>query len=160
MDRNLTEEPLAKISGSTASVAILHSLDAPSSPFFSSQKLALTVAHVGYVFSAGSLECDTELKAGYSDTRVLLCSTDRGRVLPMTEVHRAEGRVESTRLRRMMGTGLITDSFGDARHAPLSLDDLFLIRIFIVDGWVYSRIPEGKDNSLIILCNSSSRKPR
>lgn len=96
VDRNLTEEPLAKISGSTASVAILHSLDAPSSPFFSSQKLALTVAHVG-------------------DTRVLLCSTDRGRVLPMTEVHRAEGRVESTRLRRMMGTGLITDSFGDAR---------------------------------------------
>jgi len=33
----------------------------------------------------------------------------------MTENHRAEGRVESVRLRRMMGTGVIADSFGDSR---------------------------------------------
>jgi len=33
----------------------------------------------------------------------------------MTENHRAESRIESNRLRRMMGSGLITDSFGDAR---------------------------------------------
>ncbi|KAI0320371.1 phosphatase 2C-like domain-containing protein [Amylostereum chailletii] len=96
IDRNLSEEPAAKLSGSTASVAILHSLDTPSAPFFSARKLALTVAHAG-------------------DTRVLLCSKDRGQVHAVTENHRAEARVESTRLRRMMGTGLITDSFGDAR---------------------------------------------
>ncbi|KAI0034260.1 phosphatase 2C-like domain-containing protein [Vararia minispora EC-137] len=96
VDRNLSGEPAAKESGSTASIAILHSLDAPFTPFYSSQRLALTVAHVG-------------------DTRVLLCYADHGRVLAMTENHRAEERAESIRLRRMMGTGLMTDSFGDAR---------------------------------------------
>ncbi|KAI0067790.1 protein serine/threonine phosphatase 2C [Artomyces pyxidatus] len=96
VDRHLETEPAAKVCGSTASVAILHSLDAPSTPFFASQKLALTVAHVG-------------------DTRIFLCATDHGRVFQMTENHRAEARGESIRLRRMMGTGLITDSFGDAR---------------------------------------------
>ncbi|KAF8269312.1 phosphatase 2C-like domain-containing protein [Lactarius quietus] len=59
-------------------------------------KIALTVVHVG-------------------DTRVLLCSTHDGLAHAMTENHRAEGRVESIRLRRMMGTGVITDAFGDAR---------------------------------------------
>ncbi|KAH9004329.1 protein serine/threonine phosphatase 2C, partial [Lactarius hatsudake] len=96
VDRHLEAEAAAKVCGSTASVAILHSLDAPSTPFFSAQKIALTVVHVG-------------------DTRVLLCSTHGGLARAMTENHRAEGRVESTRLRRMMGTGVITDSFGDAR---------------------------------------------
>lgn len=96
VDRNLEAEAAAKVCGSTASVAILHSLDAPSTPFFSAEKIALTVVHVG-------------------DTRVLLCSTQDGSAHAMTENHRAEGRVESTRLRRMMGTGVITDSFGDAR---------------------------------------------
>ena len=33
----------------------------------------------------------------------------------MTENHRVEGRMESIRLRRMMGTGVIADSFGDVR---------------------------------------------
>lgn len=33
----------------------------------------------------------------------------------MTENHRVEGRMESVRLRRMMGTGVIADSFGDVR---------------------------------------------
>jgi len=96
VDRNLSGEPAAKNSGSTASMAILHSLDAPFTPFYAAQKLALTVAHVG-------------------DTRVLLCATERGRAYSMTENHRAESRIESNRLRRMMGSGLITDSFGDAR---------------------------------------------
>ncbi|KAF7339564.1 Protein phosphatase 2C 4 [Mycena sanguinolenta] len=58
-------------------------------------KLALTVAHCG-------------------DTRVLLCSTD-GKVHPMTENHHADARVEAIRLRRMMGSSLITDSFGESR---------------------------------------------
>ncbi|KAA1468275.1 protein serine/threonine phosphatase 2C [Dentipellis sp. KUC8613] len=96
VDRNLSSEPAARTCGATASVALLHSLDSPSTPFFASQRIALTIAHVG-------------------DTRILLCATDRGRVLAMTENHRAEARIESQRLRRMMGTGLITDSFGDAR---------------------------------------------
>jgi hypothetical protein len=51
VDRNLSEEPEAKQSGSTASVAIMHSLDTPFTPFYSSQKLAMTVVHVGYVLA-------------------------------------------------------------------------------------------------------------
>ncbi|KAI0051888.1 protein serine/threonine phosphatase 2C [Auriscalpium vulgare] len=96
VDRHLESEPVAKSSGCTASVAIMHSLDIPTEPFFASEKLALTVAHVG-------------------DTRILLCAVDHGRVHPMTENHRAEGRTESIRLRSMMGTGLMADSFGDTR---------------------------------------------
>lgn len=43
-DRLLHE---AKTCGATASVALLHSLDIPATPFFAAQKVALTVAHVG-----------------------------------------------------------------------------------------------------------------
>jgi hypothetical protein len=50
VDRNLEAEAAAKVCGSTASIAILHSLDSPSTPFFSAQRIALTVAHVGYAF--------------------------------------------------------------------------------------------------------------
>ncbi|KIJ68572.1 hypothetical protein HYDPIDRAFT_146853 [Hydnomerulius pinastri MD-312] len=96
VDRNLSIESEAKMCGATASVAILHSLDIPDRPFFSSQKLALTVAHVG-------------------DARVLLCTTKGGAVHPMTENHHPDSRVEATRLRRMMGSALITDSFGESR---------------------------------------------
>ncbi|KAF7306816.1 PPM-type phosphatase domain-containing protein [Mycena indigotica] len=96
VDRHLSADGSAQSCGATASVAILHPLDSPPAPFFSSQKLALTVAHCG-------------------DTRVLLCSTDGGKVFPMTETHHADARVESIRLRRMMGSSLITDSFGESR---------------------------------------------
>ncbi|KAF9229161.1 protein serine/threonine phosphatase 2C [Gyrodon lividus] len=96
VDRLLSIESEAKMCGATASVAILHSLDIPACPFFSSQKLALTVAHCG-------------------DARVLLCSTNGGFVYPMTENHYPDSRVEATRLRRMMGSALITDSFGESR---------------------------------------------
>jgi len=96
VDRLLSIESEAKMCGATASVAILHSLDIPARPFFSSQKLALTVAHCG-------------------DARVLLCSTNGGFVHPMTENHHPDTRVEATRLRRMMGSALITDSFGESR---------------------------------------------
>ncbi|KAJ7071141.1 phosphatase 2C-like domain-containing protein [Mycena amicta] len=96
VDRHLSADGSAQSCGATASVAILHPLDSPASPFFSSRKLALTVAHCG-------------------DTRVLLCSTDGGKVFPMTENHHADARVESIRLRRMMGSSLITDSFGESR---------------------------------------------
>ena len=50
----------------------------------------------------------------FRDTRVLLTSTDGGKVVPMTETHHAEARVESVRLRRMVGA-LTTDSFGEVR---------------------------------------------
>ncbi|KAJ7932515.1 phosphatase 2C-like domain-containing protein [Mycena leptocephala] len=79
VDRNLSADSGAQSCGATASVAILHSLDSPATPFFSSQKLSLT------------------------DTR------------PMTENHHADARVEAIRLRRMMGSSLITDSFGESR---------------------------------------------
>ncbi|KAJ7275160.1 phosphatase 2C-like domain-containing protein [Mycena haematopus] len=90
VDRHLSADSMAQSCGATASVTILHSLDSPATPFFSSEKLALT------------------------DTRVLLCSTD-GKVCPMTENHHADARVEAIRLRRMMGSSLITDSFGESR---------------------------------------------
>ncbi|KAI9461807.1 phosphatase 2C-like domain-containing protein [Boletus coccyginus] len=96
VDRLLSIESEAKMCGATASVAILHSLDHPTRPFFSSEKLALTVAHCG-------------------DARVLLCSRRGGYVHPMTENHHPDSRVEAIRLRRMMGSALITDSFGESR---------------------------------------------
>ncbi|KAJ7225633.1 protein serine/threonine phosphatase 2C [Mycena pura] len=91
VDRHLSADSMAQSCGATASVAILHPLDSPATPFFSAQRLALT------------------------DTRVLLCSTDGGKVSPMTENHHADARVEAIRLRRFMGSSLITDSFGEAR---------------------------------------------
>ncbi|KAJ3885428.1 phosphatase 2C-like domain-containing protein [Lentinula edodes] len=96
VDRQLSTDNMSQTCGATASVAILQSLDAPATPFFSANRLALTVAHCG-------------------DTRVLLCSTDGGRVFPMTENHHADARGESIRLRRMMGSSLITDSYGESR---------------------------------------------
>ncbi|KAJ7125697.1 phosphatase 2C-like domain-containing protein [Mycena crocata] len=97
VDRNLSADEVAQSCGATASVAILHSLDSPATAFFSSQKLALTCV----------------------DTRVLLCSTDGGKVFPMTENHHADARVEAIRLRRMMGSSLITDSYGESRQVFL-----------------------------------------
>ncbi|KAI7954760.1 hypothetical protein MJO28_005160 [Puccinia striiformis f. sp. tritici] len=64
-------------------------------PYFQSTRLSLVVAHVG-------------------DTVALLCSADDGKVSVLTENHHPDSRVESDRLRRI-GTGLITDSFGESR---------------------------------------------
>jgi protein phosphatase PTC6 len=50
-----------------------------------------------------------------SDARVLLCGTNDGVVHPMTENHHPDTLIEATRLRRMMGSSLITDSFGESR---------------------------------------------
>jgi len=96
VDRNLSADDAAQSCGATASVAILHSLDSPATPFFSAKKLVLTVAHCG-------------------DTRVLLCATKNGQAFPMTETHHADSHIESIRLRRMMGSSVITDSFGESR---------------------------------------------
>ncbi|CAE6480818.1 unnamed protein product [Rhizoctonia solani] len=94
-DKRISEIPESEKCGATSSVVLLHSLEVPASPFFSSQLLSLTVAHCG-------------------DTRVLLCATEGGSVLPLTENHHADARGEAARLRRL-GAGLVTDSFGEAR---------------------------------------------
>ncbi|KAG2154725.1 phosphatase 2C-like domain-containing protein [Suillus clintonianus] len=94
VDRLLSIESEARTCGATASVAILHSLD--TRPFFSSTKLVLTVAHAG-------------------DARVLLCGTNDCLAHPMTENHHPDTLMEAARLRRMMGSSLITDSFGESR---------------------------------------------
>ncbi|WWC62777.1 uncharacterized protein I303_105374 [Kwoniella dejecticola CBS 10117] len=82
--------------GSTASVVLLHSLDSPGQPYWSAKKLSLTVAHCG-------------------DTRALLCHQPTGEVIPLTEKHHAEARVEASRLRRMGAELLVSDSFGESR---------------------------------------------
>jgi hypothetical protein len=61
-----------------------------------------------------------------SDTRVLLCSTNGGKAFPMTENHHADTHLEATRLRRMMGSSLITDSFGESRYVLILLQSLSL----------------------------------
>ncbi|TRM66440.1 phosphatase 2C-like domain-containing protein [Schizophyllum amplum] len=71
------------------------SLDAPATPFFAADKLAVTVAHVG-------------------DTRVLLCSAKDGTPVALTENHRPDSPAESARLRKRMAS-VITDSYGEAR---------------------------------------------
>jgi len=94
----LTTIPISSRCGSTASIAFLHSLDFPSAPFFQARRLSITIAHCG-------------------DTRILLCQTLDGTVLPLTEKHHAEARVEAARLRRFgMGAGgSIVDAFGESR---------------------------------------------
>lgn len=82
--------------GSTASIALLHSLDSPSQPYWAAKKLALTIAHCG-------------------DTRVLLCNRSTGLVTPLTEKHHAESRIEASRLRRMGAGLLVSDSYGESR---------------------------------------------
>lgn len=54
MDKNLSIDDSAECCGATSSVAIFHSLDAPSTTFFSADKLSLTVAHCGWVNSFNS----------------------------------------------------------------------------------------------------------
>ena len=70
------------------------------------------------------------------DTRVILTSTDEGRVKPLTENHHADARVESIRLRRMMG-GLTTDSFGEVRCVSTASCELHPRADHgAADGWV------------------------
>lgn len=48
------------------------------------------------------------------DTSVVICGSD-GTVIQMTTKHHAGTPAESTRLRRVMGSTLVTDSFGEER---------------------------------------------
>ncbi|KAA1074483.1 hypothetical protein PGT21_007332 [Puccinia graminis f. sp. tritici] len=69
-------------------------------PHFSSPLLSLVVAHLG-------------------NTSALLCLAMDGKVLPLTKYHHPDSRVKSNRLSRI-GTGLITDSFGESRWGTSS----------------------------------------
>ncbi|GAA5935667.1 PP2C family serine/threonine-protein phosphatase [Sporobolomyces koalae] len=85
-------------SGSTATIALLHSLDLPHSfPYYAAGLISLTVSHLG-------------------DTTCLLASSAQGRARRLTEPHHGDSRVEGERL-RTSGTGIITDSFGESRWA-------------------------------------------
>ncbi|UZJ51457.1 hypothetical protein CBS101457_000777 [Exobasidium rhododendri] len=95
MDRRIQSSKSLDVGGSTASVALLHSLDLPAQPWYSSQFLSVTSIHIG-------------------DTRMLLCPIADGRAIPLTNYHHPDDRAEAERLRKV-GAGLITDSFGEAR---------------------------------------------
>jgi hypothetical protein len=100
----------------------------------------------------------TEDSGHPSDTRILLCSSYSGTAHAMTENHRAGGRIESVRLRRMMGTGVIADSFGDARcvqsvfHGTPEVDQL-------EGGWVPSKILGGGYNPRFVPNSTSAHWP-
>ncbi|KAH8102513.1 phosphatase 2C-like domain-containing protein [Cristinia sonorae] len=136
VDKTLHLESSAQECGATASVVLLQSIDDPAIPFFASKRLSLTVAHVG-------------------DTRVLLTATHDGKVIPMTEHHHPDARSEAIRLRRMMGSGLITDSFGEVRwmgalantrslgdlkYKPLGVTPEPEVRTMLLEGQSYSHI--------------------
>jgi hypothetical protein len=85
-----------------------------------------------------------KLIAGHrSDTRILLCPSHSGTACAMTENHRAEGRIESVRLRRMMGTGAIADSFGDVRCVQ---------SVFVKDVMLNSRKVDGRPRKYTEVC--------
>jgi len=138
VDRILSADDTAQSCGATASVAILHSLDSPATPFFSAKKLVLTVAHCG-------------------DTRVLLCATRNGQVFPMTETHHADSHVESIRLRRMMGSSIITDSYGESRWMGVlantrCLGDLRYKKFGVTaEPEVRTKVLEGADWAFLVL---------
>ncbi|PPQ67057.1 hypothetical protein CVT25_005658 [Psilocybe cyanescens] len=138
VDKNLSADNAGQACGATASVALLQSLDAPATPFFSAERLALTVAHCG-------------------DTRVLLCSTRNGEVFPMTENHHADAHIESIRLRRMMGSSLITDSYGESRWMGAlantrCLGDLRYKKFGITpEPEVRSKLLDGKEWAFLVL---------
>ncbi|PWN42012.1 protein serine/threonine phosphatase 2C [Ceraceosorus guamensis] len=93
-DKEIQQSEQLNVGGSTASVALLHSLDVPATPWYSSRLLSITTAQIG-------------------DTRLLLCGSD-GRAIPLTNYHHPDDRGEADRLRKV-GAGMITDSFGEAR---------------------------------------------
>ncbi|EIW67659.1 hypothetical protein TREMEDRAFT_64254 [Tremella mesenterica DSM 1558] len=96
-DRDILERVNnAERCGSTGTVALLHSLDSPGQPYWSSKRLNMIIGHCG-------------------DTKALLCHRPTGQVHTLTERHHAEARVEAARLRRMGADRLVADSFGETR---------------------------------------------
>lgn len=95
LDRQIQQNEEYVGAGSTASVLLVHGLDQPNTPWYSSAYLSLTVLHVG-------------------DTRFILCPVSDGRAIPLTRTHHADEQEESVRLQRV-GSGSVTDSFGEVR---------------------------------------------
>ncbi|USW52728.1 Putative PPM-type phosphatase, divalent cation binding, protein phosphatase 2C family [Septoria linicola] len=85
--------------GSTASIALI-STPTPTPFWHPNSPSTLTAAHVG-------------------DTRILLCKTDDGSAVPVTQNHHPSMPVEARRLRRY-ATSFVTDSFGEERILGLA----------------------------------------
>ncbi|SCV70261.1 BQ2448_1655 [Microbotryum intermedium] len=133
----LADQTKSKV-GSVATLALLHSLDLPHAlPFYASQHLSLTIAHLG-------------------DTRAILASASSGRAKALTETHHADSRIESERLRQS-GTGLVTDSFGESRWGGTLAntrglgDGEFKALGVIGEPEVHSRVLKGSEWSFLVL---------
>jgi len=61
----------------------------------------------------------------------------------MTEDHHADTRTESNRLRKL-GTGLVTDSFGEARYDPISPTRGRATQDIFIGGWARLLTLEGQ----------------
>ncbi|GAA6063566.1 hypothetical protein JCM10212_004497 [Sporobolomyces blumeae] len=127
-------------SGSTATVAFLHSLDLPHSlPYYASSLLSLTIAHLG-------------------DTSLVLASSGSGRARRLTEPHHGDSRVEGERL-RTSGTGIVTDSFGETRWGGTLAntrgigDREFKSLGVIGEPEVSKRVLKGEDWSFLVLAS-------
>lgn len=96
IDREVQQNEAYDSAGSTATVLLLHSLDEPVSPWYSSEYLMLTTVHVG-------------------DSSFLLCSVADGLAVELTPLHHMDNPAEAERLSRL-GAGVITDSFGESRY--------------------------------------------
>ncbi|GAA5856760.1 hypothetical protein JCM9279_006105 [Rhodotorula babjevae] len=127
-------------SGSTATVALLHSLDVPYSyPYYASSLVSLTVAHLG-------------------DTTALLASSAGGRAHRLTQAHHADSRTESERL-RTSGTGIITDSFGESRWGGVVAntravgDREFKPVGVIAEPEIIKRVLRGNEWAFLLLCS-------
>lgn len=135
-DRQIQSSKTLDVGGSTASVILLHSLDMPTAPWYSSEHVGLNVAHVG-------------------DTRVLLCSSAEGKAIPLTTYHHPDDRSESERLRKM-GAGMITDSFGEARWMGAlantrAFGDSRFKKVGITsEPEIFSQVVKGADYSFLV----------
>ena len=135
-DRQIQSSPQLDVGGSTASVALLHSLDMPSVPWYSSEFVGVHVAHVG-------------------DTRMLMCSVKDGKAVPLTTYHHPDDRSEAERLRKM-GAGMITDSFGEARwmgalaNTRAFGDSRFKKVGITVEPEIFSQVIRGSDYGFLI----------
>ncbi|CDW96530.1 hypothetical protein [Sporisorium scitamineum] len=135
-DRQIQSSPQLDVGGSTASVALLHSLDMPCVPWYSSEFVGVHVAHVG-------------------DTRVLMCAVKDGKAVPLTTYHHPDDRSEAERLRKM-GAGMITDSFGEARwmgalaNTRAFGDSKFKKVGITVEPEIFSQVIRGSDYGFLI----------
>ncbi|GAA6056940.1 hypothetical protein JCM3770_007154 [Rhodotorula araucariae] len=127
-------------SGSTATIALLHSLDVPHSyPYYASALVSLTVAHLG-------------------DTSALLASSAGGRAHRLTQAHHADSRTESERL-RTSGTGIITDSFGESRWGGVvantrAIGDRAFKPVGVIgEPEIVKRVLRGPEWAFLLLCS-------